>query len=494
MISLHSIAKLFLKIETLKDIQTEVITAIISGRDVLSIMATGSGKSCCFQVPSIYLHMQATSAQTKPSVTLVISPLISLMKDQVSGLNELGVPATYLNSSLTNDQSQARLQKLLLGEYVLLYLSPEKLLSKKFQEILSSLSVPLVVIDEAHCVSEWGHDFRPEYRLISTGVDKIFPRPVFAAFTATATPEVCQDICASLMLSKPGFFKGSFERSNLYVKVKKCSSSSHRLLAILRLLHRHPNQSGIIYCPTRAKTEEISATLSSWGYNCNYYHGGMTAETRDYVQESFICNKIKLIAATSAFGMGVNKTDVRFVIHCGFSSSLESYYQEIGRGGRDGQKSWCYSLLCPEDEKLQLEIIGKNFSKRRWLRFQNLLEFTLIKSCRFKYLLKYFGEDTTEVCSHCDNCSSEVSRKQALIPDLEESMTTSDDDKSVFLKLLKIRDAVSKLITKDGSAVVAQSQLQFMSLLRPRTHEDFFKIPGIGKGWVGMYADYFDIF
>jgi RecQ family ATP-dependent DNA helicase len=331
--------------------QKEIVDSIISGNDALVLMPTGGGKSICFQVPSLVFE----------GTTIVISPLISLMKDQVDTLVRKKIAATYLNSSLAPDELKKRFTFFTEGKYALVYVSPERLQNKQFIGLCQKVKIPFLVVDEAHCISQWGHDFRPEYTQIHTFLAQLKVRPVVAAFTASATKHVQQEICSQLQLKTPQVFAQSFRRVNLQWFSKFCSSRFEQEILLLRLLKHHQGQSGIIYATTHEKCETITKFLSAQGIICEYYHGGVEGKLRAEVQERFLTDATPLIVATNAFGMGVDKPNVRFVIHLNLPANLEGYYQEAGRAGRDGQVAFCYLLTTEKDITTQVQLQARRY-------------------------------------------------------------------------------------------------------------------------------------
>ena len=384
--------------DTFKEGQEKIITAVVSGQDVLGIMPTGGGKSLCYQLPAIEL----------PGITLVISPLISLMKDQVDALGEMGIPATFLNSSLDEASYQKRLTEIRANRYKLLYIAPERLCVPAFVELMRALSVSLVAVDEAHCISQWGHDFRPHYREIPGFIGSLTPRPVVAAYTATATIPVIKEIKALLALRDPVESIIGFDRPNLLYQVVKTGDKLGYITDTITRIF--PGQAGIIYCATRKTVESVTARLIGLGFSAGAYHGGMSPEERERNQQDFINDQLPIMVATNAFGMGINKPDVRFIIHYNMPQNMEAYYQEAGRGGRDGEPSHCTILYSPADIVKQKQLIGLNQTspERQTLLFENLqylVDYCHTNDCLRKSILHYFGEAADyERCGNCGNC------------------------------------------------------------------------------------------
>ena len=377
-----------------KPFQREIIQNVLDKRNTLGILPTGGGKSLCCQLPALIF----------PGLTVVVSPLIALMKDQVDQLHELGVPALFLNSTLSFEEYQVNLQKVRSGQVKLLYVAPETLLTPRIFTLLDSCSLDCLTIDEAHCISEWGHDFRPEYRQL-VGVRKRYPQAVCLAMTATATPRVRADIKTSLQFEDSNEFLASFNRENLLIEVNPKTDPAGQTL---RFLQRFPNQSGIIYCFSRKQVDDLSAFLSGKGFSVRPYHAGLSDEDRSKNQELFIRDDVQMIVATIAFGMGINKPNVRFVIHYDLPKSIESYYQEIGRAGRDGLPAHCLLLYNYGDaQKLRYFIEQKEALEREaaYAHLSALTRYAESDICRRVPLLAYFGETyTTENCGMCDNC------------------------------------------------------------------------------------------
>src|SRR6185369_11142291 len=360
----------------------DIIDAALAGKDVFAVLPTGGGKSLCFQLP----------AMARPGLTVVVSPLIALMKDQVDGLQASGVPATFLNSSLGAGGSRGRLRGLHQGEYRLLYVAPERLMLSGFLSDLQRWNVKLLAIDEAHCISEWGHDFRPEYRQLASLRD-LFPTTPMMALTATATDRVRKDIVTQLRLREPGCYVASFDRPNLTYRV---FAKEQPYAQLLEFLQARPRENGIVYCQSRKTSESLATRLSEDGVRARPYHAGLTPEERSKHQELFLRDEVRVICATIAFGMGINKSNVRFVIHYDLPKNIEGYYQETGRAGRDGLPSECLLLFSPGDRvKYGRFIDEKPDPKEREIaraQLEQIVHYAEIATCRREFLLGYFGE------------------------------------------------------------------------------------------------------
>ena len=384
--------------------QKQAVEAILHHQDLLAVMPTGAGKSICFQVPALAC----------PGVTLVISPLISLMQDQVRELVAAGIPAAYFNRSLSAAQYKTALARLRQGQYKIVYAAPERLMAPAFLDICRELDISLIAVDEAHCVSQWGQDFRPSYLKIREFIESLFQRPPVAAFTATATGPVRQQIISLLGLQTPVQVVTGFDRPNLTWQVHR---ESDRLTALTYLIRQHRDQSGIVYCATRKTVEEVAAHLAKRGLSARPYHAGLGEEQRRQTQEDFIYDRIPVIVATNAFGMGINKPDVRYVIHYQMPASMEAYYQEAGRAGRDGDPAQCILLYSPQDLRLQSYMIENGdpnpelsqeeaqlVKKRDMDRLFQMRSYAQSTSCLRSQILRYFGEDPGEDCGKCSNC------------------------------------------------------------------------------------------
>ncbi len=379
--------------DSFRPLQLEIIKNLLAGKDTLAIMPTGGGKSLCYQIPALIFK----------GITIVVSPLISLMQDQVSALKENGVPAEYLNSSLEFSEYLETVRKLKNGEIKLVYVSPEGLASDKMMDIFHECSIPIscITIDEAHCVSEWGHDFRPDYLSISN-VRRHFPDAVCLALTATATASVQQDIIKNLRLCNPTLFTASFNRKNIFLEVKPKKNAFSQ---VIECIEKHKDESGIIYCFSRKSVDELTQKLQDEGYSVLNYHAGLTDNQRTENQNLFIKDKVRIIVATIAFGMGINKPNVRFVIHYDMPKSLEEYYQEIGRAGRDGLESHALLLFSPADiHKIRFFFNEAADPEKSEKLLQGMINYAKARTCRRRALLAYFGEDFSGADTPPDEC------------------------------------------------------------------------------------------
>ncbi|BDX40756.1 DNA helicase RecQ [Enterococcus faecium] len=375
--------------------QKEIIQKVIDQENVLGIMPTGSGKSICYQLPALLLD----------GLTVVVSPLISLMKDQVDAANQLGIPATFINSSLDGYETARRFQEIDRQQYRLLYIAPERFIMPDFIQAMKRWNVRMIAIDEAHCISQWGHDFRPSYLQMANQLDQLPNRPVIVALTATATVQVAADIKRLLKIPENNHIQTGFERENLRFQVIKDQKKEQYLIEYLKI---NKNQSGIIYAATRKEVDRLYHLLKKFDFSVGRYHGGLNENERTEMQEAFLYDRLQLIVATNAFGMGINKNNVRFVIHYQIPGSLEAYYQEAGRAGRDGLSSEAILLFSPQDIQVQKFFIQQSQreegqKQKEYEKLKAMTEYVYIESCLQQYILNYFGE-TSSPCNRCGNC------------------------------------------------------------------------------------------
>ncbi|MGM7701794.1 DNA helicase RecQ [Pseudalkalibacillus sp. Hm43] len=376
--------------------QERAIQSVLNGEDTLCVMPTGGGKSICYQIPAVVFE----------GTTIVISPLISLMKDQVDSLLQLGIPAAFINSSLTGSETRERIEKAKSGEYKLLYIAPERLESYDFMTLLKELDIPLIAVDEAHCISQWGHDFRPSYQRIQRMIGSLPKRPTVLALTATATPKVRQDICRSLDIDENNSVLTGFERENLSFSVIK---GQDRVKFLKDFIKKNGNEAGIIYAATRKTVDKLYEQLKKSGVNVSRYHAGYDEAERMEQQEQFLQDQSTVMVATNAFGMGIDKSNIRYVIHFQLPKNMESYYQEAGRAGRDGLPSECILLYSPQDVQVQRFLIDQSSEADRMSqelqKLQLMVDYCHTESCLQRSIVRYFSNEDTPPCGRCGNCT-----------------------------------------------------------------------------------------
>ncbi len=492
--------------------QEKMMDALLAGRDALGVMPTGAGKSMCYQIPALLL----------PGITLVVSPLISLMADQVAALKAAGVAAAYLNSTLTPRQMELALQRAREGAYKIIYVAPERLEAPSFISFARSVQISLVAVDEAHCVSQWGQDFRPVYLRIADFVSLLPVRPAMGAFTATATERVRQDIIRHLRLISPETVVTGFDRPNLYFEVVRIKKQRDQVL--LRILEERRGEAGIVYCATRKEVESVCIALNDAGLRAARYHAGLSDEERKRNQEDFQYDRVDVMVATNAFGMGIDKSNVRYVIHHNMPKSMEAYYQEAGRAGRDGEKSDCILLYMANDimtAKWMIEhgepnpdLSAAEMANVRRLdmqRLQTMIDYCTRETCLRAFILNYFGERTAADCGSCGHCTGgkyaeapgQVTTRKIKAKTAAEKRTAAEkylaangrieapEGGSLFDQLRETRMALSRIQRVPPYIICTDATLKEMERLRPQTKEGLLSVSGMGETRAAKYGEAF---
>ena len=504
----HSILKKFFGYDSFRPGQEQIVQRLLAGQDVLAVMPTGAGKSICYQVPALLL----------PGITLVVSPLVSLMKDQVGALVQAGVAAAFLNNSLTDNQKALMLHRAREGWYKIIYVAPERLEMPGFQRFVQEQQISMVTVDEAHCISQWGQDFRPSYLRIQAFVDSLPTRPVVGAFTATATAHVRDDIRTHLALRDPYEVTASFDRPNLYFATQR-ALPSEKPRRLLELVLQEGNNAGIVYCSTTKQVDETARLLQSRGIRAAAYHAKLDADTRRRNQDDFLYDRVQVMVATNAFGMGIDKPNVRFVIHYNMPKDLESYYQEAGRAGRDGQPSRCTLLYSGTDVRTIRFFINKELEADNGLpadvkaeeRLKYMTFYSTTPKCLRGFLLEYFGEAAPKKCGNCSCCLAaeqeaqlqlETSRRRAAdnAHRLEKPRRTkstagaaplSEADEKLLNALYARRKWLAGKQNVPAFMVFSDATLREMVEKKPLSLDELLNISGVGEKRAARYGTTF---
>ena len=498
--NLYQTLKHYFGYDTLRPGQQDLMEGILNGSDVLGIMPTGAGKSLCYQVPALML----------PGITIVISPLISLMSDQVKALNQAGVHAAYINSSLTENQIRAALLYAAQGQYKIIYVAPERLNTMRFLDFACRADISMVTVDEAHCISQWGQDFRPSYLEIADFLARLPRRPVVSAFTATATERVKQDITGSLHLQNPVTVVTGFDRPNLFFRVVKRKGGKETDNSILNYVKRHEDESGIIYCATKKNVDSVCELLLQHGILAGRYHAGLSLEERKESQDDFTYDRIRVMVATNAFGMGIDKSNVRYVLHYNMPQSLEYYYQEAGRAGRDGEEAECVLFFSKQDIMINKRLLDYKASEGGYTagdpavraneqrKLNQMIHYCETDECLRQYILNYFGDHSPCICEKCSNCvvtedeveenyieTGRAKKKTAELADLTE------EGQELFEKLRKCR---SELAAKQGVPpfiICSDKTLKDMCARCPADKTQMADVYGMGAQKTASYGESF---
>lgn len=497
--NINQTLKQYFGYDSLRTGQEELINGILSGHDVLGIMPTGAGKSLCYQLPALMLK----------GITLVISPLISLMSDQVKALNQAGVHAAYINSSLTENQIRMALSYASQGRYKIIYVAPERLNTPRFLDFACNADISMLTVDEAHCISQWGQDFRPSYLEIAGFLTRLPRRPIVSAFTATATERVKNDIVASLGLNNPVTMVTGFDRPNLFFRVVTRRGGSQKDNSIINYVKKHEDESGIIYCATKKNVDKLYTLLNEQGISAGRYHAGLSNDERKQNQEDFTYDRIRVMVATNAFGMGIDKSNVRYVLHYNMPQSLEYYYQEAGRAGRDGEEAECVLFFSKQDiminkfllqNKASAGDVASDMQKTAndQRKLQQMINYCETDKCLREFILSYFGDTTPCICNKCSNCvvvedeeeetyveTGKKRKKAAQLAGLNELGA------ALFEKLRSVRTELAAEKSVPPYIICSDKTLKDMCAKLPRDKEQLADVYGMGEQKIQNYGEAF---
>ena len=497
--NINQTLKQYFGYDSLRTGQEELINGILAGHDVLGIMPTGAGKSLCYQLPALMLK----------GITLVISPLISLMSDQVKALNQAGVHAAYINSSLTENQIRMALSYASQGRYKIIYVAPERLNTPRFLDFACNADISMLTVDEAHCISQWGQDFRPSYLEIAGFLTRLPRRPIVSAFTATATERVKNDIVASLGLNNPVTMVTGFDRPNLFFRVVTRKGGSQKDNSIINYVKKHEDESGIIYCATKKNVDKLYTLLNEQGISAGRYHAGLSNDERKQNQEDFTYDRIRVMVATNAFGMGIDKSNVRYVLHYNMPQSLEYYYQEAGRAGRDGEEAECVLFFSKQDIMINKFLLQnkasagdvasdmqKTANDRR--KLQQMINYCETDKCLREFILSYFGDTTPCICNKCSNCvvvedeeeetyveTGKKRKKAAQLAGLNELGV------ALFEKLRSVRTELAAEKSVPPYIICSDKTLKDICAKLPRDKEQLADVYGMGEQKIQNYGEAF---
>lgn len=497
--NINQTLKQYFGYDSLRTGQEELINGILAGHDVLGIMPTGAGKSLCYQLPALMLK----------GITLVISPLISLMSDQVKALNQAGVHAAYINSSLTENQIRMALSYASQGRYKIIYVAPERLNTPRFLDFACNADISMLTVDEAHCISQWGQDFRPSYLEIAGFLTRLPRRPIVSAFTATATERVKNDIVASLGLNNPVTMVTGFDRPNLFFRVVTRKGGSQKDNSIINYVKKHEDESGIIYCATKKNVDKLYTLLNEQGISAGRYHAGLSNDERKQNQEDFTYDRIRVMVATNAFGMGIDKSNVRYVLHYNMPQSLEYYYQEAGRAGRDGEEAECVLFFSKQDiminkfllqNKASAGDVASDMQKTAndQRKLQQMINYCETDKCLREFILSYFGDTTPCICNKCSNCvvvedeeeetyveTGKKRKKAAQLAGLNELGT------ALFEKLRSVRTELAAEKSVPPYIICSDKTLKDICAKLPRDKEQLADVYGMGEQKIQNYGEAF---